>query len=358
MKKNIKKIGILTLHRPLNYGAVWQCWALKTACEKLGCEVEVIDYTPFGHYTYKGLLSHRPDKALSNLRNFRYFNQFVAKMLNPTPRTESHEWITQNPPKDDIYIVGSDTVWCPQIVEQHLNSFLLDFAPDHVKRVSYAASQGGIFVENEDLELFARELKKFSAVSIREPQFIEEIKTLSGLEVVDVCDPTLLLTKEDYMAVEKKKRVPKKYIAVFDLAGDPFVKEAALQLKEKLGLPIVNLAGRMLSWADFNYFGLRPQEWIYMMRNADFVCTNSFHGTIFAIIFEKPFVCCQAKVGGRSKTNGRVENLLTQSGLITQYVSELNQIEHVMHVDYKVTNKDVEQYRQRSLAWLKNAIEQ
>lgn len=352
-----KRIGILTLHRALNYGAVWQCWALKRACEQLGGVVEVIDYNPFGHYTYLGLLRHRPDKALAYVLNFSYFNRFVKKMLNPTTHTESHEWIKQNPPKDDIYIVGSDTVWCPQIVAQHFNSYLLDFAPDHVKRVSYAASQGGIFVENEDEVLFARELKKFSAVSLREPQFVNQTKALFGLEVVDVCDPTILLNKNDYMKVEKKRHIPKHYIVVFDLSGDAFVQQAALQLKDKLGLPILNLTGKLLSWADFNYLGMRPQEWIYIMRNADFVCTNSFHGTAFAMIFERPFICCQAKAGGRSKTNGRVENLLTQSGLMTQYVSELNQIEHVMHVDYSEANILIEKYRQRSLAWLKNAIE-
>lgn len=358
MKNSTKKIGILTLHRALNYGAVWQCWALKRACEQLGHEAGVIDYNPFGHYTYKGLLRHRPDKALSYVRNFHYFNQFVDKMLNPSPHTESHEWIMKNPPKNDIYIVGSDTVWCPKVVETYLNSYLLDFAPDHVKRVSYAASQGGIFVENEDVALFAGELKKFSAVSIREPQFIEETKALCGLDVVDVCDPTILLRKEDYMAVEKKKRVPKQYIAVFDLAGDVFVKEAALQLKEKLGLPIVNLTGKMLSWTDYSYFGIRPQEWLYMMRNADFVCTNSFHGTAFAMIFERPFICCQAKVGSRAKTNGRVENLLKQTGLENQNIRELDQIESAMTIDYSKATKDIEKYRQRSLAWLKNAIEQ
>ena len=68
------KVGILTLHRAINYGAVWQCWALKRMCEKLGHDVEVIDYNPFGHYTYSGFLRHRPDKALAYVRNFSFFN--------------------------------------------------------------------------------------------------------------------------------------------------------------------------------------------------------------------------------------------------------------------------------------------
>lgn len=358
MNKTTKKVGILTLHRALNYGAVWQCWALKTACEKLGCTVETIDYNPFGHYTYKSFLKHRPDKALTNIRRFYYFNQFVKKMLNPSFHTESHEWISQNPPKDDIYIVGSDTVWCPKVVGHLLNSYLLDFAPENTNRISYAASLGGIFIEDKDIELFTKELKKFTAISIREPQFVNKIQELCQKEVVDVCDPTLLLSKEDYMQVEKKKRIPKHYIAVFDLAGDTFVKETALKLKEKLGYPIVNLTGKFLKWVDYNNFGLLPQEWIYMMRKADFVCTNSFHGTAFAMIFERPFVCCQAKIGSRAKTNVRVENLLTQTKLVKQYITELNQLESAMNIDYSVANNHIDKYRQRSFQWLKNAIEQ
>lgn len=358
MNKKLKKIGILTLHRAWNYGAVWQCWALKTACEHLGCQVETIDYNPFGEHTYKDILYHRPDRVLANLRFSYFFNRFVKKMLNPTSHSASHDWIMQNPPKEDIYIVGSDTVWCSLIVDKYLNSYLLDFAPKQTIRISYAASLGGIFFDNNDLDLFTRELKKFRAVSIREPQFLEKIKEISGVDAVDVCDPTLLLCKEDYMAVEIKKKVPKHYIAVFDLAGDIFIKETALKLKEKLGYPIVNLSGKMVRWADHNFFGLSPQEWIYLIRNANFVCTNSFHGTAFAMIFERPFICCQAKSGGRTKTNGRVENLLEQTKLIKHYISDLDQIDVAMKVDYNEANIHIHNYRQRSLTWLKNAIEQ
>ena len=350
------RIGILTLHRALNYGAVWQTYALKTSCEKLGNKVEVIDYNPFGHYTYKGFLKHRPDKALAYVRNFRFFNQFVDKYLNPTEHTESHEWITNNPPKDDVYIVGSDTVWCPDVVGDLINSYLMDFAPKNVKRISYAASFGGIFPNDDLIDSYRKELPKFSAISIREPQFIKETSELAGKEVVDVCDPSLLLTKDDYISLEKKKHCPKKYIVVFDLAGSEFVKESALKIKKELNLPIVNLTGKICSWADVNYFGLRAQEWIYLMHNAEFVCTNSFHGTAFAIIFEKPFYCCCVQHGGRSKTNGRVENLLNQVGLIDRYIKDVSDITSYK-IDYDAVRSNITYYRERSFNWLKKALE-
>lgn len=133
----------MTLHRALNYGAVWQCWALKRTCEKFGYEVETIDYNPDGHYTYRRLLCHKPYKTLWYIFSYLNFNHFVDTMLNPTMHTESHDWITQNPPHDDYYIVGSDTVWCESVVGSLLHAYMLDFAPDTAVRISYAASQGG-----------------------------------------------------------------------------------------------------------------------------------------------------------------------------------------------------------------------
>ena len=348
------KVGILTLHRAINYGAVWQCWALKRMCEKLGHDVEVIDYNPFGHYTYSGFLRHRPDKALSYVRNFRFFNRFVDSMLNPTIHTESHEWIMNNPPKDDAYIVGSDTVWCHGVVGDLINSYLLDFAPNSVRKIAYAASVGGAVDAN--VEIFKKHLPSFHSIAVREPMFLDDLSEWAGKDVVDVCDPTLLLTANDYQSVEKKKRVPKHYILVFDLAGDPFLKEAACTLKKKFGYKILNATGKYLKWADVNYFGLRPQEWLYIMRNADMVCTNSFHGTAFSIIFERPFVCCQAKNGGRSKTNGRAENLLTQTNLMLNYITEMSQIIDWNGTNYENSRDAIKAYRQRSILYLQNAL--
>ena len=349
------RIGILTLHRALNYGAVWQTYALKTTCEKLGNEVEVIDYNPWGHYTYKGLMKHRPDKALAYVRNFRFFNKFVDKYLNPTEHTESHEWITNNPPKDDVYIVGSDTVWCPVVVGKYINTYLMDFAPENVTRISYAASWGGVF-PNDNLDFYKEELAKFKAISIREPQFIKETSGLSGKEVVDVCDPSLLLKGDEYQKLEKPKRCPKRFIAVFDLANDKFVRESALALKEKYGIPIVNLSGKFERWADVSYFGLSPNQWIYLMRNAEYVCTNSFHGIAFSIIFKRQFVCCKVNHGSRAKTNGRVENLLTQLDLMDRYINSIDEIKD-NHIDYDKVNVLLEKYRKRSFDWLKSALE-
>lgn len=353
-----KKIGLLTLHRAHNFGAVWQCYALKHACEAMGHAVETIDYNPFGHYTINGALRHHPLVAYKHLTDLYYFDRFVTRYLNPTSHTESHEWIKANPPQDDIYIVGSDTVWSNAVAGNYLDSYLLDFAPPQVKRIAYAASTGGNPMELNDNQL--KELNKFSAISIREKQSVPDVQKLTNIPVTDVCDPSLLLTPRDYEPLEKKPLwLPKHYIVYFDLAGDPFCAKTTKQLSNALHLPILNLGGKYKWWARYNYLAPTPEQWLYIMHHADFICTNSFHGVAFSIIFRRPFMCCGVQVGGRSKTNGRVLNLLDQTHLSDRYITNISQLQDIANRnDYGESEMYIELYRNRSYEWLKNAIEQ
>lgn len=354
-----KKIGILTLHRALNFGAVWQCYALKRACEMLGHEVETIDYNPFGHYTIKWAICHRPLVAYSYLMFMWQLGRFVSQRFNLTEHTESHAWIKNNPPKDDIYIVGSDTIWSNTIVGEYLDSYLLDFAPSNVRRISYAASTGGNPLELNEEEL--AELRKFSAISVREKQVVPNVQEKVDVPVVDVCDPTLLLTQDDYAQFEQKPCwLPKHYIVHSDIVGDSMCATVARQVSEQLNIPILNLAGTYKSWAKRNYLAPTPEQWLYIIHHADFVCTNSFHSVAFSVIYNRPFICCAATSGGRAKTNGRVLNLLAQTGFCHRYISELSQITDDLikdTTDIERSAAKVENYRSRSLQWLKNAIE-
>ena len=265
-----KKIGIFTFHRAFNYGAVWQCYALKCACESLGYKVETIDYNPQGDYRVSYALHHRPMVAFSYLARMVQFGRFVRKYLNPTVHAESHEWIKQNPPQDDIYIVGSDQVWSTVIVGKQLDSYLLDFAPAHVKRISYAASTGGNPLKLNEYQL--SELRKFMAISLREKQSVPDIQSKVNIPVTDVCDPSLLLPQEDYQKLEQKPLfLPKHYVAYLDLDGDSFCEKSARLAGKILGLPIVNFVGKYKSWAYRNYLVPSPGKWLYILHHADFI---------------------------------------------------------------------------------------
>ena len=353
---NKQKIGLFTFHRALNYGAVWQCLALKKACELFGHEVETIDYNPWGHYEAKWAIGRRPFTAYKYLKQLFQFNEFVLKRLNPTEHTESHEWIKQNPPQEDIYIVGSDQVWANEIVGDYLESYLLDYAPENIKRIAYAASTGGNPMEVNEYQL--GELRKFTAISLRERQSVSEVQAKVDVPVTDVCDPTLLLKMEQYEKEEQKILcLPRHYILCFDLAGDTFCADATKRIGVHMELPIVNMVGKYMRMAKRNYPAPTPEQWLYLIHHADYVVTNSFHGVALAIVYRRPFMFCAPQNGGRAKNNYRIQNLLEQTGLQDRYISNVNQIETRLKNGRSFDESVIETYRIRSLEWLKKAIE-
>lgn len=352
-----KKIGLLTFHRALNYGAVLQCWALKRACEALGCEVETIDYNPFGHYEAKWAIGRRPYVAYKYLLQLYRFGKFVDKWLNPTIHTESHKWIKQNPPKDDIYIVGSDQVWANDVVGELLDSYLLDFAPKYARRIAYAASTAGNPLKLTEYQ--ADELRKFAAISMREKQSVPDIQPHVEITVEDVCDPTMLLIERDYFDIERKPLcLPKHYVAYFNLAGDSFCEESAKFIGRTLGLPVVSVVGKYNIWAKRNYPAPTPEQWLYILHHADYICTNSFHGVALSIVFQRPFVYCEAHVKKHSNRVGRIQNLLEQTKLTERYAADIETVRSILkNMESCYDNKAIEKYRTRSYEWLKNAIE-
>ena len=350
----MSKIGILSMYRYPNYGAVLQCWALKQACNKLGYDTQIINYYPWGEQKLVVKLT-RPTKFIRSIIDYYLFKRFIDKHCNLTEFIGSHEDILNHPPYEDVYVAGSDQIWSPKIVEDKLNSYLLDFVPNTSSRIAYASSMGGV-PYTESKELFVKELPKFSAIGLREPEFVTDISKISGLYVTDVCDPSLLLTTEDYLSIEKKKYcLPKHYIAVMKLIPDPFLEQIINVIKQKTNLPIVTLMAGYRKGCDHFFLSLSPQKWLYVMRNADYIVTDSFHGTAFSIIFRKPFVCIYDQV--RVEQNDRITNILNQTGLVNQIVSKIEDVDNIFTVDYSKCEKKIQNYRARSLTWLKNALE-
>ena len=164
--------------------------------------------------------------------------------------------------------------------------------------------------------------------------------------------------KEDYEKVEQRPLwLPKHYMVYFDLAGDPFCSETAKKISKIKNIPILNLAGKFKRWARYNYLTPTPEQWLYILHHADYICTNSFHGVAFSIIYRQPFVCCAAQVGGRQKTNGRVQNLLDQANLGDRYITDFEGAKKIIENEIKFDGSAIEAYRNRSLQWLKNAID-
>ena len=334
------KVGILTYHHSLNCGAALQAWALQTALRKQGLDAGIINYGKIGwpckYYLRCDSLRHFIGSFYNGF--FTFFRTFaIESYRRHLYRRFLHEQMKLGGKvkKSRIgiggythLIVGSDQVWHPVINEGDDTYFLAD-VPAGVKRISYAPSFGVDKFSPELEQKMSEWLSRFDALSVREPQGAEIVKRLCGRDATVVCDPTLLLERADYEAIERKPRfvLPEKYIAVYTVCGHPWSESAAIELGKKKGLPVVHLPGGQLSrWylpgKVKRVTALGPAEWLWFMHHAEYVVTNSFHGTVFSLMYHKPFTVA---LNG-SASDARMLSLLEGVGLI-------DCVEHIECVD-------------------------
>lgn len=353
----MKKVGIITFHRALNFGAVLQAFALQRFIEALGCDVEILDYyPPFLKNLYKKN-PKRPYNLVSKCYYRKLFTSFIKQNLNLSAACfEKKETLTDYVQDFDFVVTGSDTVWSSQITGLELPTYLLDFVPYGVKRIAYAASMGGGGMNSITEPIFRNELPKFTAIALREPDFCDQVAQIAGMNVVDVSDPTLLLDVNDYSSLMHPIKNMGKYMVLFDLANDPFIKQLAVKISKIRNLKIVNLAGRYERCADINLMKVSPERWLSYISAADFVCTNSFHATAFAIIFRREFVTAKVMIGQRAGNNVRAVNVLRQLGLEDRYIDSLN-TDITGDIDYSIVEERLDMYRTRSVSFLKKIFE-
>lgn len=337
------KIGILTFHHSLNCGAALQAWALQTYLRKCGHDASIVNYGCIGWPCKYTIRCNSPrafvaSLARSGITFFRSFaiedyrrclyRRFMRDNMNlgriVTKKSIEAEGYTH-------LIVGSDQVWHPVINEGDDTYFLVN-VPDGVKRISYAPSFGVDEFDQKLEQKMAGWLARFDALSVREPQGAEIVKRLCGRDAVVVCDPTLLLERADYEAVERKPRfgLPEKYIAVYTICGHPWAEKAALELGEKMKLPVVHLPGGQLArWylpgKAKRVTALGPAEWLWFVHHAECVVTNSFHGTVFSLMYHKPFTVA---LNGKA-SDARMLSLLEAVGL----GDLIGRVEHAERVD-------------------------
>lgn len=323
------KIGILTFHHSLNCGAALQAWALQTHLRKCGHDASIVNYGKIGwprkYYLrcdslrrfigsfYKGFFTFFRTFAIESYRRHLYL-QFMREQMALGDAVKKDEI---NKSGYTHLIVGSDQVWHPVINEGDDAYFLAD-VPDGVKRISYAPSFGVDEFDQKLEQKMAGWLARFDALSVREPQGAGIVKRLCGRDAAVVCDPTLLLKRADYEVIERAPRfgVPQKYIAVYTVCGHPWAESAAIGLGKKMGLPVVHLPGGQLArWyltgKAKRVTALGPAEWLWFIHHAEYVVTNSFHGTVFSLVYHRPFTVA---LNGRA-SDARMLSLLDSVGL-------------------------------------------
>ncbi|MCR5421896.1 MAG: polysaccharide pyruvyl transferase family protein [Lachnospiraceae bacterium] len=337
------RVGIASCYYNRNYGSMLQAYATQKIVEKLGHEAVTIQcLQPINYMTqskaryyfhklcsldivkskirqYKG----KNDAAnnsdyLSNLviRNEK-FDDFYKKYINLSELNKTREDLTRLSSTMSAVVVGSDMLWHPINIEH--DYFTLTFVPEPVKRISYATSFGTTFIPKYQRKQARDFLDRFSAISVREQsgvKVLEELGVNKSAKVV--LDPTLLFTADEWMTIQEQSAIVKdKYIFCYFLGVNQEHRRIAKELKAKTGLKIVTLPHMDEyvpddeSFGDYQLYKVGPSEFVNLIRNAEYVLTDSFHGTCFSILNHKKFLTFNRfQAGNTQSTNTRIDSLL------------------------------------------------
>ncbi|MBC8394254.1 MAG: polysaccharide pyruvyl transferase family protein, partial [Deltaproteobacteria bacterium] len=302
------KAGIFTFHYAYNYGAVLQCMALYRTLQRMGVDVDVINYVPpqFAEYEHsllrgwgvkKGLLLKNTPKKIIQARYGkamrRVFDQFRAEQIGFSSFCQTPDEIAEVVKAYDLLITGSDQVWH---FAQKPPFFLEWGVPFAGKKISYAPCCGSLDQPEDRKALAGRWISDFDFISVRNTFSRELVKEVSGRDAEIVADPTLLVDLSD-LARRPVELKHEKYILMYML-GDEIQgghQKVLNSIKERFGkLPVVAVVSsahrpRRFPWADQVLYTAGPAEWLYLVSHAEFVYTDSFHGALFSIKAEVPF---------------------------------------------------------------------
>lgn len=358
--KIIMKVGILTFHRATNYGAVLQCYALQKVLEQNGYKVEVIDYEndffkkfyspfylekltlkKFGYMIYAFKPKMERNKVFANFRN-----KFL-KLSQPYNKTT----ISNADGMYDAIIVGSDQVWNLE-QSQGDNNYLLSFVKLS-KRLSYAASFGITELPPDQISLYRKELQQYDRISVREKSGCEIVERLGCKNSSINLDPTLLLEKENWAEVTGSVHHDLgRYICVYKINVSK-TYEFAEELSRKTGLKVIVIKPDKTCPVHFikeKYAS--PCDFLRLIENAEYVITDSFHGTVFSLIYERQFITCLDK--RINNKNTRIIELLESYSLGNRVVDNLDEVESIHSViDYDIIKETMRANRAESLEYLR-----
>lgn len=362
------KVGIFTFPNSASYGATLQMYALCHVVEGLGHEVEVINY----HNAFMKAELHCNSTAGSKIKRsvkrvikkvlhrklYRRFKAFEKRVVELYPKKSFSDasLLPEIGLKYDAVICGSDQVWNPNITGGDL-SYFLDFCKGKTKRISYAPSFGVEALSDEMKNNISKELKLFSALSVREAQGQALVADMLNRDVPVVVDPTMLLEKSDWEKMEiPYLEVKGDFVVYFTVKSSGRLFNKCRDFAKKNGLTMVVVGGNALKKmknkdSTVHYaVDISPAQWLWLIHNAKYVATNSFHGTAFSIIYEKDFY-----LELPACANSRLLNVVQIMALEERILSPESEMIPIK-TDYTITGHNMYMLREKSMSYLKDVL--
>lgn len=386
----MKIVGIVSCYFKNNYGSMLQAYATKRILDNNNIPNETIninnnvDFKKGKRKYYisqafnfnfiksklgmiKMKLDTRINKTLGKnvaIRNKKY--KEFRKEFNLSRSSNTYSDLTElAKEKYTDIVLGSDQLWLPvNVVSDY---YTLNWVPDYINKISYSTSFGVSNIPKKYKYLYNNFLKRINHLSVREDTGAKIIKEITDLDAKLVCDPTMLLTKEDWDKIAIKERIIEdKYILCYFLGKNIEHRKFAERLRKKTGYKIVSLnhADEYVKYSDtfcdIAPYDIGPKEWINLVKNAEIVCTDSFHGTVFSLIYNKIFFDFRRySSNSRCSTNSRLNSLLKIAEISNERIlTGLEDVEKVLDykIDFQKVNKNIDNYRKKSEEWLLTSI--
>lgn len=376
------KIAQITAYR-ISYGSLLQAFATQIAFKTYGMTLELFCFEPSGRdnfyrrlmkgIRYPNVIVEKTKEYWSNLIHTEYLNskkkrdkEFLDFMYRNMVCTEVVKTIEQRDKKIKDYEVvlsGSDQTWNP--VNFGEKYFTCEFVPDEIKLVSYASSFGREKIPNGQVRGTRWYLGRFSKISLRETSGREIVKKLTGKMQPVVLDPTLLLKADEwYKYVANNKQIDKNYIFTYFLSAKKEFRKKVLNLKQETGFQVITVphvaqyVQADIDYSDVLVNGCAPDEWLALIKDAECICTDSYHGMIFSIIFKKQFIVMK-RFRDRSNVsaNTRIYEVLDKLGLENRLWNGGNLYYQMRQkIDYDLVEEKLMKYRQWSYHYIQNIL--
>ena len=351
-------IGIMGMWYGANYGSVMTYYALNTVLSRLGYSVLMLDKQAV---ETKGF-----EFELDDTSHARVFAKSHYKNFAPSLAVDEMKILNNY---CDTFMLGCDQVWNFFIAKSYGLNYYLDFANPDKKRISYASSFGHevSFTPLEKVAAVTRELNKFDAISVREKSGVSVLKNEFGMKGTQVLDPVFLLDEYDYNGLieESNLDISEKYMLAYILNPTDEIRESLLEISKKKNLKLINiLDGNPTKFPRFKKAlnlpntveDITTQDWLYYIKNAQCVVTDSCHGASFAAIFGTPFVIINNENRGAARFDSLSEMLDIRERYFINPKDIGNHLDLLEGYDRDRHNKIIDMEKKRSMAWLKEAL--
>lgn len=353
-----------------NYGSALQSWALTQAIEKIGkgeFNAKLVDYCPrkLEHLDPLNPFSNMWDKDEESRRmceltmpaikeNYLKFDNFYSNRFKRTVKKYTDDSFNDIVKDENIdgFVCGSDTIFCPDEFGFVDGYYANCDCMKNGYSVAYAASFGDPHFTEDSYKILNNRLKNFKAIGLRENLMIPYVKEHTDVLVQKVLDPTLLLEEKDYNCITADKQLEGKYLLLYSRRYNPRMEEYAINLAKKNGWQIVEISLRATN-SDKGHimrYDAGVEEFLSLIKHAEYVVTNSFHGMIFSVQFRKDFV-----IFSREQCDTKIIELLELFGL-SDRIRQLG-TENSKEINYDVVHQNIEKARTKSISFLKMELD-